>query len=75
MTTQAPSHPSDQATTLPAHEQPTARLEAGADEAILDSLALLDHRTRARAISPRLAPRGRYLALQNGSEETKLIRA
>ncbi len=72
MTTHAPSHRSDQATTLPANEQPTARLEAGAEETILDSLALLDHRARARAISPRLAPRGRYLALQDG-EATKLI--
>jgi FHA domain len=58
---------------LPAHEQPTARLEAGPDEAILDSLPLLDHRARARAISARLAPAGRYLALHDGGE-TRLIR-
>ena len=73
MTTHAPAHHTDKATTLPAHEQPTAPLEAGPDEAILDSLPLLDHRARARAFSPRLAPRGRYLAFQDG-EETRLLR-
>jgi hypothetical protein len=73
MTTHASPHLSDQAATLPAHEQPTDRLEAGPDEAILDSLTLLDHRARARAISARLAPGGRYLAFRSG-KETKLIR-
>ena len=73
MTTQAPPHHLDQATTLPAHEQPTAAIEPGTDEAIVDSLPLLDHRSRSRAISPRLAARGRYLALQDG-KETRLIR-
>jgi FHA domain len=73
MTTQAPPHQFDQATKLPAHEQPTAAIEPGTDEAIVDSLPLLDHRSRSRAISPRLAPRGRYLALQDG-EDTRLIR-
>jgi hypothetical protein len=58
---------------LPAHEHPTARLEAGTDDATRDSLPLLDHRARARAISARLAPRGRYLALGSG-EEAKLVR-
>jgi FHA domain len=73
MTTHAPAPLSDQAATLPAHEQLTAPLEAGPDEVILDSLALLDHRARARAIFARLAPGGRYLAFRHG-EETKLIR-
>jgi hypothetical protein len=40
-----------------------------ADEPIVDSLGLLDHRTRSRAVSPRLAPPGHYLALSNGQEE------
>ncbi|HET7050697.1 MAG TPA: FHA domain-containing protein [Solirubrobacteraceae bacterium] len=73
MTTQAPPHHLDRSTTLPAHEQPTAAIEPGTDETIVDSLPLLDHRSRSRAISPRLAARGRYLALQDG-EETRLIR-
>ena len=73
MTTQAPPHHLDQATGLPAHEQPTAAIDPGSDEAIVDSLPLLDHRSRSRAISPRLAPRGRYLALQDG-DDTWLIR-
>ena len=72
MTTQAPPHQLDQATGLPAHEQPTALIEPGTDEPIVDSLPLLDHRSRSRAISPRLAPRGRYLALADG-EDTRLI--
>jgi hypothetical protein len=73
MTTQAPPQHLDQATKLPAHEQLTAAIEPGYDEPIVDSLPLLDHRSRSRAISPRLAPRGRYLALQDG-DDTRLIR-
>jgi FHA domain-containing protein len=73
MTTQAPPHHLDQATTTPAHEQPTATIEPGCDDAIVDSLPLLDHRSRNRAVTPRLAPRGRYLALQDG-KDTRLIR-
>jgi hypothetical protein len=73
MTSQAPPHHLDQATRLPAHEQPTAAIEPGTDEAIVDSLALLDHRSRNRAVAPRLAARGRYLALQDGTD-TRLVR-
>jgi hypothetical protein len=57
---------------LPAHEHPTASLRTGDQEAILDSLPLLDHRARARAITPGLASRGRYVALQDG-DETRLV--
>ena len=53
MTIQAPPKLSDQATLLPAHEQATARFEAASEDAVRDSLPLLDHRARARAI-----PRG-----------------
>lgn len=68
MTTQAPLQPS-QHTHVPTREQDTAPLEAGATAPILDSLALLDHRTRSRAISRRLAPFGHYLAFaDNGTE-------
>jgi hypothetical protein len=73
MTTQAPPHHLDQATTFPAHEQPTAAIEPGTGDAIVDSLPLLDHRSRSRAVNPRLAARGRYLALQDG-KDTRLIR-
>ena len=73
MTTQAPPQQLDEATKLPAHEQPTAAIEPRADDAIVDSLPLLDHRSRSRAVTPRLAARGRYLALQHG-KDTRLIR-
>src|SRR5690349_20682422 len=73
MTTQAPPHHLDQATKLPPHEESTAAIEPGTGEAIVDALVLLDHRSRSRAISPRLAARGRYLALQHG-EDTRLVR-
>ena len=76
MTTQAPPNPTQQPgaprreeTTLLPPEHETAPLEAGAVAPILDSLALLDHRTRSRAISRRLAPFGHYLAFaDNGTD-------
>jgi pSer/pThr/pTyr-binding forkhead associated (FHA) protein len=40
---------------------------------VLDALPLLDHSTRRRTISPTLAPRGHYLALEDG-RETRLVR-
>jgi FHA domain len=40
--------------------------------AIVDSFALLDHRTRARAIPERSAPPGRYLSVEDNGE-THLI--
>ena len=73
MTTQAPPQHLDQATKLPAHEQPTAVIGPGSDEAIVDSLPLLDNRSRGRAISPQLAARGHYLAFEHGNE-TRLIK-
>ena len=76
MTTQAPPNPTQQpgaprreetALLPPGHE--TAPLEAGPVAPVLDSLALLDHRTRSRAISRRLAPFGHYLAFgDNGTD-------
>jgi pSer/pThr/pTyr-binding forkhead associated (FHA) protein len=73
MTTQAPAQHLDQATTLPAQEQPTAPIESGSDGAILNSFALLDHRSRSHATSHRLAARGRYLAFQH-DDETRLVK-
>ena len=68
MTTEAPLQISEP-TVVPQREQDTAPLEAGATAPILDSLALLDHRTRSRAISRRLAPFGHYLAFADGGTE------
>ena len=48
--------------------RPTAELAAYAADPIVDALPLLDHRTRMRAISAELAPRGHYLELQDGAE-------
>jgi hypothetical protein len=76
MTTQAPPNPAQQPgaprrgeTALLPPEHETAPLEAGLVAPILDSLPLLDHRTRTRAISRRLAPFGHYLAFgDNGTD-------
>jgi hypothetical protein len=76
MTTQAPLQHSEQSvdarrdeTGVLPREHETAPLEAGATTPILNSLALLDHRTRSRAISRRLAPFGHYLAFaDNGTD-------
>ena len=64
MTTQAPL-----ITPETTAEQVTALLEAGATEAILDALPLLDHRTRQRAIGRRLAPFGHCLAFEEDGAE------
>jgi hypothetical protein len=55
--------------TVAAPEQTTTPLEASDGEPILDSLRLLDHRTRSRAISGHLAPFGHYLAFAEDGEE------
>jgi hypothetical protein len=71
MTTRAPLLPSQpsEPSTAPEPEQETAPLEAGATEPILESFALLDHRTRSRAVTRRLARRGHYVAfVDNGIE-------
>jgi pSer/pThr/pTyr-binding forkhead associated (FHA) protein len=64
MTTQAPL-----ITPEPTVEQITAPLDARDTEPILDALALLDHRTRQRAIGRRLAPFGHYLAFEQDGEK------
>jgi len=68
MTTQAPLGISEP-TVAPAHEQKTTPLETPNTEPVLDSLRLLDHRTRSRAISRRLAPFGHYLAFADDGTE------
>ncbi len=47
---------------------PTEQLRPDVGEPILDALPLLDHRTRARALEPRMAPRGHYIEFQDGDE-------
>jgi FHA domain len=64
MTSQAPPLAPDSSV-----EQITAPLGAADSEPILDALALLDHRTRHRAIGRRLAPFGHYLAFEQDGEE------
>jgi hypothetical protein len=68
MSSQAPPITS-QPTVAPPHEQKTAPFEAPDAEPVLDSLPWLDHRTRSRAISRRLAPFGHYLAFAEDGEE------
>jgi hypothetical protein len=54
-------------------EQETGPLKPAAEEErITQSFELLDHRTRARAVSERLARRGPHLAFQDG-DLTRLI--
>lgn len=50
----------------------TEPLEPVGADLELDALPLLDHRMRARTISPALALRGAYLALHDG-EETRFL--
>jgi pSer/pThr/pTyr-binding forkhead associated (FHA) protein len=40
-----------------------------ASQPALEALTLLDHRARSRALVPRLAPPGHYLAMRDGEEE------
>ena len=68
MTTRAPLPLADHRV-APSRKADTVPLEAGAIEPILDSLELLEHRTRSRAIGRHLAPFGHYLAFaDNGTE-------
>jgi hypothetical protein len=68
MTTEAPIQTGPHAPPAPPRERHTEPLEATSSELILDSLPLLDHRSRSRAIPKRLAPRGHYLELRDGDE-------
>jgi hypothetical protein len=73
---QPPAPLEDQATAplaqqppAPLEDQATAPLDAPATDAIVDSLSLLDHRTRARVIRKELAPFGHYLAFAGDGQE------
>jgi FHA domain len=73
MTTQTPLSPREPPSrdNVPVRELATAPL-AVADEPVLDSLRLLDHRTRGRTLEPHLAVPGHYLELRDG-EEVRLM--
>jgi hypothetical protein len=71
MATNTPIHPDPPVDGVPAGEHATAPLDL--DAAPLHSLEYLDHRCRARAISPRLAAPGHYLALQDGDGAELLL--
>jgi pSer/pThr/pTyr-binding forkhead associated (FHA) protein len=70
MATQTPLRTPDQPLDRAPRPEPasTEPLEI-AGEPTLDSLRLLDHRARSRALVPRLAPPGHYLSMQDGEEE------
>jgi FHA domain-containing protein len=72
MITHAPLHPLEHTAATEAHDQPTAKLDIASIEPTLASVSMLDHRTRSRAVRPRLAARGRYLAFEDG-DETLLV--
>jgi hypothetical protein len=79
MTTQSPSKPLQQPKPYgpvappPSPDRPTAALDAAPAAEFVDALPLLDHRERRRTVAPGLAPRGHYLALEDGSL-TRLLR-
>jgi FHA domain len=79
MTTQTPpkpvQHPKPYGPIAPppAADRATGVLDAVDPGFAVDALPLLDHSTRRRTISPSLAPRGHYLALEDG-HETRLLR-
>ena len=62
MTTYAPPKP----VAAPAQDQPTAALAPASAEQIVEVVPLLDHRNRKRLLTRRLAPRGPYLAFNDG---------
>jgi hypothetical protein len=79
MTTQTPSKRSEHpkpfgpVAPAPAPERPTGRLEPEHVDAVVHALPLLDHSTRGRTVAAGLAPRGHYLALEDGFE-TRFLR-
>lgn len=78
MTTYTPPKPAAQprpvgpAAPAPTPDRPTGPLEPVAADVAVDALPLLDHTTRRRTISPTLARRGHYLALDDGLQ-TRLL--
>ena len=78
MTTETPikpTHPKPFGPIAPAPspERPTQALDPADVASVLDALPLLDHHTRRRTVAPGLAPRGHYLALEDG-EHTRMLR-
>jgi pSer/pThr/pTyr-binding forkhead associated (FHA) protein len=73
MTTQTHPKPFGPVAPAPSQNRPTETLEPADVETVLDALPLLDHHTRRQTLGAGLAPRGFYLALQDGAE-TRLLR-
>jgi hypothetical protein len=79
MTTQTPPKPLQQPKPFgpvappPSPDRPTRALDPTHVAEVVDALPLLDHRERRRTVAPGLAPRGYYLALEDGSL-TRLLR-
>jgi hypothetical protein len=79
MTTQTPSKPLQQPKPYgpvappPPGDRPTGALDPAHPSDVVDALPLLDHRERRRTVAPGLAPRGQYLALEDGTV-TRLLR-
>lgn len=79
MTTETPTKPPEHprpfgpVAPAPSPERPTGCLEPEDVDAVVDALPLLDHSTRRRTVAEGLAPRGHYLALEDG-RETRLLR-
>ena len=69
MSTEAPTHNLE---STAKSERETEALQPLPGGAVVNTFRLLDHRGRSRAVTPRLARRGAYLALQDGTE-TRLI--
>jgi hypothetical protein len=59
-------------TYAPPNQLETAQLETPPEDLILDAVPLLDHRTRDRLKSPRLARRGPHLAFRYGDHDVLL---
>jgi pSer/pThr/pTyr-binding forkhead associated (FHA) protein len=73
MTTETHPKPFGPAAPARSPERPTQALEPADSDSVLDALPLLDHRTRRQTVAPGLAPRGHYLALEDGPH-TRMLR-
>jgi hypothetical protein len=72
-TKQTPPKPFGPVAPAPSPERPTQAVEPAESGSALDALPLLDHHTRRQTVAPGLAPRGHYLALEDG-EHTRMLK-
>jgi hypothetical protein len=71
--TPTPPKPFGPVAPAPSPDRPTQAIEPADAGSVLDALPLLDHHTRRRTVAPGLAPRGHYLALEDGTH-TRMLR-